>query len=88
MSNLIRRGSAPCVDPSTRISEHDRAGIFPTLQVRLSAIVRDWVGRARHGRAMEELAELNDDLLKDMGISRGEALRQAARPFSMRWTPD
>ncbi len=35
--------------------------------------------RRRQGR--QELAELDDRLLRDVGISREQALREAAKPF-------
>ena len=40
-----------------------------------------WIGRSRQRRQLDELAELNNYLLKDIGISRDEALREAAKPF-------
>ena len=47
-------------------------------------IVR-WIARSRQRRALREIAERTDDhLLKDMGVSRQEALREADKPF---WRP-
>lgn len=40
-----------------------------------------WIARCRQRRALEELARLNDRLLKDIGVSKDEALREAAKPF-------
>jgi len=40
-----------------------------------------WIARRRQRRALEELARLNDRLLKDIGVSKQEALREAAKPF-------
>jgi uncharacterized protein YjiS (DUF1127 family) len=40
-----------------------------------------WIERSRQRRQLGELAELNDHLLKDIGLSRDEALREAAKPF-------
>jgi uncharacterized protein YjiS (DUF1127 family) len=40
-----------------------------------------WAGRSRQRRQLGELAELNDYLLKDIGVSQEEALREAAKPF-------
>ncbi|MFW5679116.1 MAG: DUF1127 domain-containing protein [Pseudomonadota bacterium] len=37
-----------------------------------------WYGRARERRA---LAELDDHLLRDIGVSRAEADREAGKPF-------
>jgi uncharacterized protein YjiS (DUF1127 family) len=43
--------------------------------------VRIWVERSRQRRALGELGELNDALLKDIGVSRQAALREAAKRF-------
>ena len=40
-----------------------------------------WIDRSRQRRQLGELAELNDYLLKDIGLSREQALREAAKPF-------
>ena len=40
-----------------------------------------WIARSRQRRAIEEIARLNDRLLKDIGVSKDEALREAAKPF-------
>jgi uncharacterized protein YjiS (DUF1127 family) len=37
-----------------------------------------WIARPRQRR---DLAELEDHLLRDIGVSRREALREAAKPF-------
>lgn len=43
--------------------------------VALSAL---WAARHRQRR---ELRELDERLLRDIGLTRGEALREAAKPF-------
>ena len=45
---------------------------------RLGQRLLAWHDRARERR---ELMELSDDMLRDLGIPRDEARRQAARPF-------
>ena len=40
-----------------------------------------WLDRSRQRKQLGELAELNDYLLKDIGVSREEALREAEKPF-------
>ena len=44
-----------------------------------------WIARSRQRRALREIAERTDDyLLKDIGVSRAEAFREADKPF---WQP-
>ena len=45
---------------------------------RAFGIVAMWMERSRQRRA---LADLDDHLLKDIGITRSEAAREAAQPF-------
>ena len=40
-----------------------------------------WIERSRQRRAIEELARLNNHYLEDIGVSKDEALREAAKPF-------
>ena len=40
-----------------------------------------WMGRSRQRRQLGELAELDNYLLQDIGVSQEEALREAAKPF-------
>ena len=40
-----------------------------------------WIDRSRQRRQLGELAEFDNHLLKDIGVSRQEALREAAKPF-------
>ena len=44
-------------------------------------MVRRWRERSRQRAALGELAELNDHLLNDIGISQDDARREAAKPF-------
>ncbi|NBB71392.1 MAG: DUF1127 domain-containing protein [Alphaproteobacteria bacterium] len=44
----------------------------------LLALVRTWYRRAHERRA---LAELDEHLLRDCGLSRAEASHEAAKPF-------
>jgi uncharacterized protein YjiS (DUF1127 family) len=65
-------------------TDRNRRQIFPTLPMRLSATIRSWIERSRQRQALRKLAERNDYLLKDIGVSQAEALREAAKPF---WEP-
>ena len=72
------------ISPIPRTKATCRQRIFPTLPARLSATIRGWIERSRQRQALRELAERNDYLLKDIGVSQAEALREAAKPF---WEP-
>jgi uncharacterized protein YjiS (DUF1127 family) len=50
-------------------------------QRHLAAIIGLWLARSRQRRHLGELAEWDDHLLKDIGVSRDAALREAAKPF-------
>jgi uncharacterized protein YjiS (DUF1127 family) len=69
------------VSPITRTNAACRQRIFPILPMRLSATIRSWIERSRQRQALRKLAERNDYLLKDIGVSQAEALREAAKPF-------
>jgi uncharacterized protein YjiS (DUF1127 family) len=51
-----------------------------TLAILLHG-VSVWLDRWRQRRALRDLAEQNDYLLGDVGLTREEALREAAKPF-------
>jgi uncharacterized protein YjiS (DUF1127 family) len=40
-----------------------------------------WAGRSRQRKQLGELAEFDNYLLEDIGVSQEEALREAAKPF-------
>ena len=50
-------------------------------QRNLTATIGLWLARSRQRRHLRELAEWDDYLLKDIGVSREAALREAAKPF-------
>ena len=56
----------------------------PSSAVSWMDTVRIWSARSRERRALRELAELDDYFLKDIGVSRGQVLREAAKPFWQR----
>jgi uncharacterized protein YjiS (DUF1127 family) len=58
-----------------------RSEMLPVLAIGLAATIRQWIARGRERRALAEMAELNDHLLEDIGLSRDEALREATKWF-------
>jgi uncharacterized protein YjiS (DUF1127 family) len=47
------------------------------------AQIKFWIDRTRQRRALRELAlhELNERWLRDIGVTREQALRESGRPF-------
>ncbi|MBV8170235.1 MAG: hypothetical protein JO021_25870 [Alphaproteobacteria bacterium] len=50
---------------------------------RAVAQLRIWIDRTQQRRALRELAlhELNERWLRDIGVTREQALRESGRPF-------
>jgi uncharacterized protein YjiS (DUF1127 family) len=55
--------------------------ISSTTAVGWFRILQFWIDRSRQRRRLAELAEVDNYLLKDIGVSQDEALREAAKPF-------
>jgi uncharacterized protein YjiS (DUF1127 family) len=55
------------------VSSSSAGGWLRTLEL--------WIDRSRQRRQLGELAELNNYLLKDIGVSREEAMREAEKRF-------
>jgi uncharacterized protein YjiS (DUF1127 family) len=47
----------------------------------ISLTVSMWLDRRRRRQALQDLAERNNYLLADVGLTQEEALREAAKPF-------
>jgi uncharacterized protein YjiS (DUF1127 family) len=68
---------------------HDQAGdgietsrrleLSPMPAINVIATIRSWVARSRERRALKELADMSPHALDDIGLSRDEALCEAAR---------
>jgi|GraSoiStandDraft_30_1057271.scaffolds.fasta_scaffold2733125_2 uncharacterized protein YjiS (DUF1127 family) len=85
MSNPLVQGCA--------WTQADILGEYPLIQqdgsssptARWMDGVRIWSARCRERRSLRELMEqLDDRLLEDIGISRKQARREAAKPFWQR----
>jgi uncharacterized protein YjiS (DUF1127 family) len=66
---LTRADGAPTTRPSPSL---------PSVAMRVLDKIGRWHERHRQRRA---LLGLSDDLLKDIGVSRADAWREAAKPF-------
>jgi uncharacterized protein YjiS (DUF1127 family) len=70
--------------PGTRVSIRRSDGEQRAAGWAVAArrTVTHWIARSRQRRALREIAESNDfHLLKDIGVSQEEALREAEKPF-------
>ena len=54
---------------------------LPNFPTRPSTTIQVWIERSRQRRALGELADRNDYLLADIGLSVEQARREAAEPF-------
>ena len=74
-------GTPGHVDSGTRaplFNADDLLGGVKFAIVRLFELLTEWQARARQRR---DLAALDDHILKDIGISRADAGREASKPF-------
>jgi uncharacterized protein YjiS (DUF1127 family) len=79
MSKPVVAGMAPSVAEKTRAAgPYPRRGMTPSWMAGVSAVIQDWAERSRQRRA---LGALDDHLLRDIGVSRQQALREAAQWF-------
>jgi uncharacterized protein YjiS (DUF1127 family) len=84
MSTLSRRKLAPLIDDLGRLTHQQDVGPVTRFFGSLSRTASAWIEHQRHRQAMADLLEVDEHLLRDIGISRGEALYEATRPFSLR----
>jgi uncharacterized protein YjiS (DUF1127 family) len=70
-----------CGRASMPLTEHTRSRVHANpleeLYVR-AGVIKTWLQRSRQRRA---LAELDDRILCDIGVTRSQAQREAAKPF-------
>jgi uncharacterized protein YjiS (DUF1127 family) len=76
---IARRPSSRDIAPSALF--HSNAAVW-RLITGAHLTVAGWLARSRQRQALREIAERNDfHLLKDIGVSQEEALREADKPF-------
>jgi uncharacterized protein YjiS (DUF1127 family) len=51
------------------------------MAVTAGAAVSRWIARSHQRQSLRAITERNDYLLKDIGITREQAFREADRPF-------
>ena len=80
MRKLMMFVSIGVVHPGDAAMPRRRQSLPAVRLSGLAAILRLWHSRNRQRRALGELAG-DDHLLKDIGVARDDALREAAKPF-------
>ncbi len=79
MSDLTFRRFACGRDRTETFHAH---GAVSALIAKLLIMIGTWIARSRGRKALYDLAERNDQhLLKDIGLTRGQAFREAAKWF-------
>ena len=80
MSIAISRRISPRSTASRALS-HSKARLSGLIADTCSTVGR-WFTRSRQRRALREIVERSDlHLLKDIGVTQEEALREADKPF-------
>ena len=64
-----------------RVYVHRAQGNSSNLWQNFSHQIQLWPARRRQRARLRELAELNDYLLQDIGLTPRDALMEAAKPF-------
>ena len=78
-ASITRRLSFRDIAPNALV--HSKARLSGVIAGTRSTVGR-WFTHSRQRRALREIAERNDfHLLKDIGVSRQEAFREADKPF-------
>ena len=81
MPNIMVQGWAQTpVRAPGRYARHQQEHSSSAFIGRLR-IVRLWIARSEQRRALGELAEQDERILRDIGVSREAARGEAAKPF-------
>ena len=81
MSSLLVRGWISLTANTAQTNVIRRRRYLSTWLIGSSAKIRSWIARNRQRQALGQLAERNDYLLKDIGVTQDEARREAAKWF-------
>jgi uncharacterized protein YjiS (DUF1127 family) len=82
MSKTLLQGSGPSQRQSGRPVHYQDYG--PSIGNRWFDVVRNWNARSRQRMALADLAEQDERMLRDIGVTRDEALREAGKAFWQR----
>jgi uncharacterized protein YjiS (DUF1127 family) len=80
MANFLAGGFLATARTLTRTADHQSRPLYSWLLGTL----RVWSQRNRQRHTLRLLVERDDYLLKDVGLSRDDALREAEKPFWQR----
>ncbi len=71
--------SVPLIGPDRRFAYGHQSGSW-TMLIAMRRVWSSWVSCARQRDALADLVE-NEHLLKDVGLTRDEALSEVNKPF-------
>lgn len=81
MSQWFSAIPTPSLRRTAELVARHRARQLAALRSKLTATFSLWIARRGRRRQLAELALLDDHLLKDIGVSRDTASREAAKSF-------
>jgi uncharacterized protein YjiS (DUF1127 family) len=81
MATRFRQARVLCPPDSVGGKVPRQQFISPTAALGWWSTLRFWIGRRRQRRKLDDLTELNNYLLRDIGVSHDEALHEVARLF-------
>ena len=80
MSTYSYAAQAPVAAPDARVDGREFAHTLQRFATSVFATVLEWQERARQ---RYRLAELDDRMLKDIGLTRADVNREVEKPFWM-----
>jgi uncharacterized protein YjiS (DUF1127 family) len=80
MSNYSYNAQAAVAAPEVRVDGREFVRALQRFATNIFTTVLDWQERARQRR---RLSELDDRMLKDIGLTRADVSREIEKPFWM-----
>ena len=81
MSDALIRGLLSFPPPETAIARYVDARNLGSIGTSLRATLASWIARSRRRKAIAGLAELDARLLRDIGVTPEQALRERTKWF-------